>query len=497
MTVRARLTFWHSGILILLVSAFAVAAWIFLRQTELARTDKTLREQTEIVDKAMRAAGLNLANVQAADTTRILRAIHDLRARGLRSWIFADDGRLVLSTAMVDEGEGSDEERHVLGDSIDAATLSRAAKLGRARFTTMFAPTSSGGARLLASPLPEGLGSGSVVVSSSLGDIQNLLNRARNAAIMAVLSAIVLSGLAGYLLARNSLAPVAEMSRQADRIGAANLHERIPVRDSRDELGVLATTFNRLLDRVSGALEQQRRFMADASHELRTPVAVMRGEADVSLHGDNHTREEYRGALVVVRDAATRLSRTVNDIFLLARVDASQVPAEPVDVYLDELVADACRSMRSLAGPRGIGLVSDIQQDMRYTGDEQLLQRLIVNLLDNAVKYSADSGIVNIRLVETGEGISFSVSNGGIGIPAEAQAHVFDRFYRADPARSRRESGGSGSGLGLSIARWIAELHGGTLTLTEATAVRTTFTLRLPKESIFRSSDSSTVQVRS
>ncbi|MFI5227556.1 MAG: sensor histidine kinase [Gemmatimonadales bacterium] len=483
-SVRARLSLWHSGLLALLVTAFAVASYGFLRRTELARIDSMLREQSEIVTQAMTAASAG-GNITRADRAQLLGVMHDLRARGLRAWVIDAAGRPAFTTAIVQEGEGAAEERRVLGDTLPAAVLGEVATLARARVVGRTIATTSARARLYGAPLPTTLGTGAVVVSTSIRDLDALLANARDAAIAAVLVALLLSALAGYVLARKSLSPVIAMSRQADRIGAANLHERLLVSHPHDELGRLATTFNRLLDRVADAFTHQRRFMADASHELRTPVAILRGEADVTLSSDERTREDYRDALVVVRDAADRLSRTVNDIFLLARVDASQVPSAPAPVYLDELVNDTCRTIRSLAAQRGIKLVCDTAGEISYVGDTALLERLVMNLVDNAIKYSDDGGTVSVRLARGASGIDLTVENGGRGSPRDAQGHVFDRFFRADTARTHAGQAttlnvSSGSGLGLAIAKWIAELHGGRVDLTSSMPGRTVFTFRLP-----------------
>ncbi|HEY2163606.1 MAG TPA: ATP-binding protein [Gemmatimonadaceae bacterium] len=482
--VRARLSIWHSGLLALLLTAFAVASYGFLRRTELARIDSTLHEQSEIVAQAMSAVAAG-GTISHADTARLLGVMHDLRARGLRAWVVDGAGRPVFATAMVHEGEGAAEERSVLGDTLPAEVLSAAGPIARTRVVQQTISTDSGRARLYGAPLPETLGTGAVVVSTSLRDLDALLTDARDAAVAAVIVAVLLSALAGYVLARKSLLPVTSMSQQADRIGAANLHERLPVTNPHDELGRLATTFNRLLDRVDNAFEQQRRFMADASHELRTPVAILRGETDISLSSDDRTRDDYRGALVVVHNAADRLSRTVNDIFLLARVDASQVPTAPAPLYLDELVADTCRAMRSLAAQRGVTLTCDTAGELAYVGDTVLLERLVMNLVDNAIKYSDDGGTVRVRLDHNARSIALTVANSGPGIPLEAQPHVFDRFYRVDAARTaaaRGAAASSGSGLGLAIAKWIAELHGGGVELTASEPGRTVFTFRLPLE---------------
>jgi heavy metal sensor kinase len=482
-SVRAQLSLWYSGLLALLVTAFVALSYGFVRRTELTRIDSTLREQSEIVAQAMGSAAPH-GGTTRADTARLLGVMHDLRARGLRAWVFGATGRPLFTTAMVQEGEGEAEERGVLGDTLPAETLVAVGLLARTRVVQRTIVTDSARARLYGAPLPATLGEGSVVVSTSLRDLDALLAHARDAAIAAIVVALLLSALAGYVLALKSLSPVSAMSRQADRIGASNLHERLPVTNSHDELGQLATTFNRMLDRVDSAFEQQRRFMADASHELRTPVAILRGEADITLSSDDRTREDFRGALVVVRDAADRLTRTVNDIFLLARVDASQVPTSATPLYLDEVVTDTCRAMRSLAAQRSITLACDGGGELAYVGDTALLERLVMNLVDNAIKYSDDGDTVCVRLARNASGIFLSVENGGPGIPAESRAHVFDRFYRVDAARTQaaQSSGArssSGSGLGLSIAKWIAELHGGGVDLTSEPG-RTVFTLRLP-----------------
>jgi two-component system, OmpR family, sensor kinase len=481
-SVRARLSIWHSGLLALLVTAFALASYGFLRRTELARIDTTLQEQSEIVTQAMTAVAGG-AMLTHTDTAGLRAAMHDLRARGLRAWVIDGAGRPIVTTAMVHENEGAAEELRVLGDTLPDAVLRDVGPVARTGIVQRTVATDSGRARLYGAPLPAALGAGAVIVSTSLSDLDALLRDARDAAVVAVLVALLLSAIAGYFLARQSLVPVTAMSQQADRIGASNLHDRLPVTNPHDELGRLATTFNRMLDRVDGAFEQQRRFMADASHELRTPVAILRGEADIALSADGRTREDYRGALVVVHDAADRLSRTVNDIFLLARVDASQVPTSPAPLYLDELVADTCRAMRSLAVQRGITLTCETSGEMAYVGDTDLLERLVMNLVDNAIKYSDDHGAVSVRLDRDAGGIRLAVTNGGAGIPVAAQPHVFDRFYRADAARTsavRGAAASSGSGLGLAIAKWIAELHGGRIELTASEPGRTVFTFRLP-----------------
>ena len=481
MSVRARLTLLYSGLLVLIVIGFAIAGYVYLDRIEHERIDRTLHEQSEIVLQAVESIKKDRGVFARRDATQLLPTLHELRARGIRAWIFDEDGTLRVSTGQVEEGEGPDEELAVLGDSIPLTLLQQDAR--RRSATLSEVRVGEYGARLLAAPLPREVGPGVLIASYPLREVALLLARARWDAAIAIVAALIVSLGAGYLLARGAMAPVAAMSNQADRIGAANLHERVPVHNQHDELGVLATTFNGLLDRVADALAQQRRFMADASHELRTPVAILRSETDIVLRSSNRTMGDYREALTVVQTAAERLGHTVDDIFLLALVDAKEAPLTASSIYLNDLVVDGCRAMRSLAESRGITIDGEASIEAPYIGDEQLLQRLIANLLDNAIKYSPRNGRVEVRFQRVEDTYALCVSNIGSGIPAEARAHVFDRFFRADSARTAVVGDHqriTGSGLGLPIARWIAERHGGTLDLTDASDDRTTFTLRLP-----------------
>jgi two-component system, OmpR family, sensor kinase len=278
---------------------------------------------------------------------------------------------------------------------------------------------------------------------------------------------------------------VARMSATASRIGAANLHERLPVANERDELGRLALVINGLLARLDVSFEQQRQFMADASHELRTPIAIMRSEAEVALAEPESSSQELRESIRIFKDETKRLTGIVEDLFLLARADAGQYKLTSKEFYLDELAGEVTRAVRALAAEKGLTLQLDATAEMPFRGDENLVRRLLLNLVDNAIKYTPRGGAVTVSCETHGKRYIVTVSDTGPGIPAEAQPHIFDRFYRADSARSRAEqdSAGltSGAGLGLSIARWVAEAHEGTLELLRSSAAGSVFELILPR----------------
>jgi heavy metal sensor kinase len=319
-----------------------------------------------------------------------------------------------------------------------------------------------------------------LVILRSLHPQQEMLEEVTATFAWVIPIAILLASGGGYFLARKSLAPVVAMSRQAGRIGAENLHERLAVQNERDELGHLARSFNSLLDRLGESFERQRRFMADASHELRTPVAILRGEAEVALSQQSRPLEEYRESLGVLHHEAERLTRIVEDLFTLTRADAGQYPLQPRDFYLDELIAECVHSARTLALAKKISLVFEGAAESPIHADESLIRRMLLNLLDNAIKYTPEGGRVTVACHRNGQNYVVSITDTGKGIPAELQPRIFERFFRADQARSRAESDGGGAGLGLAISRWIAEAHQGRLELTRSDFTGSTFTACLP-----------------
>ena len=286
--------------------------------------------------------------------------------------------------------------------------------------------------------------------------IRSLLKTAYDASLYLVAPLLILlAGIGGYFLARKSLKPIAAMGDRAKRISAANLHERLPIKNAKDELGNLAIVFNELLDRLDVEFDRQRRFMADASHELRTPLAIIRGESEVALLKDTRTPNEYQESLRIVNDESQRLTKIVEDLFTLARADSGEFKADLRDVYVDELVGDCVRSIRTLADKRNI-TIEFSGTETKIKGDETLLRRLFLNVLDNAVKYNIDGGRIKVNVAD----LTIAISNTGDEIPADQQKLIFDRFYRIEKSRTHNgETAMSGAGLGLSIAKWIADLH--------------------------------------
>jgi signal transduction histidine kinase len=228
--------------------------------------------------------------------------------------------------------------------------------------------------------------------------------------------------------------------------------------------------------------------MADASHELRTPVAIVCGESEVALSQQVRSLEEYRESLAIVHDEGRRLTRIVEDLFTLTRADAGQYKFEPATFYLDETIGECVRAVRSLAAQHELELQYKYAGDeILFRGDEGLIRRMILNLLDNAIKFTSAGGQVRVDIARDDSSCAIRITDTGAGIPVEAQPHIFERFYRADQARSRSsgdETGGSsGAGLGLSIVSWIVEMHGGSISLEHSDQSGSTFLITLPANS--------------
>ena len=290
--------------------------------------------------------------------------------------------------------------------------------------------------------------------------------------------ALGLAALGGWFLVRKGLSPVVAMADRARRIGGENLSERLPVANPRDELGHLAETFNELLGRVEAALTQQRQFMADASHELRTPVTATRTAAAVALQQTHRDEAEYRETLRIVEEQAARLSRVVDDMFTLARADTGSYPIRTTPMYLDEVIDEVVRASRVVAGTKDVSIEATVVPSAAFTGDEELIRRMIVNLIDNAVRHTPAGRAVRVELDATAKGFAIAVKDQGPGIPADIRSQIFERFFRGDGAR--RWSAHDGAGLGLALARWIARAHGGDVVLARSSPSGSTFVITLP-----------------
>ena len=312
-----------------------------------------------------------------------------------------------------------------------------------------------------------------LVAASPLSDVLREQREVLEAMWVGIPIVLLLASAGGLWLASIGLAPIARMARQANEIpltGVLDLGES----ERTDELGQLARAFNDLVARLRSALQTQRQFMADASHELRTPVSVIRSAAEVALSRVRRNEPEYREALTIVGGEARRAGRLVEDMLVLARGDAGGYPLQPVALYLDETVAECRRTVEVLASECGVTLRTSPLQEMAFVGDEDLLRRMLVNVVQNAVQHTPAGGTVSIDVTH-GAAVTIEVTDQGHGIAPADRERIFGRFVQLDPSRR-----GSGTGLGLPIARWIAGAHGGSLELASSSDAGSTFRITLP-----------------
>ncbi len=468
-SVRVRLTLWYVGVLAFVLVGFSVALYELVSLGLYEDLDDNLQLSLETVAvKLVRELGEGRPERQAA-----LDAVNELSTREAAA-VFGPTGALVAEQPAL----GGIHASPPAPDSLQAGDIHLETEKQRVNGESV---TRRVAAQRVQAPAHNG--SYVLVVSASFEPVTDKLADIREMLYVMVPAALLLSGLGGWFLARRSLSSVVAMSERARRISAENLEQRLPVGNPRDELGRLAATFNELLSRLNESFTHQRRFMADASHELRTPLSVMRTATDVTLEREGRTEGEYRDALKIIDEQSRRLSRIVEDMFTLARADVGQQGLHPCDFYLDELVMEAARAAGVLASRKGVRVSVAPAAETPFHGDEGLLRQMLLNLLDNAVKHTPGGGSVRVVLARSNGRLTITVSDTGTGIAEEAQPHIFERFYRVDKARSRAaaaQAGGSGAGLGLSIARWIAEAHGGSLELRRSESAGSTFVASLP-----------------
>ena len=288
--------------------------------------------------------------------------------------------------------------------------------------------------------------------------------------------AVLLAGSGGWLLARRALRPVDQMTEAARRISAEHLDERVHTTGTGDELDRLAATLNDMLGRLDVTFRQIRQFSADASHELQTPLTILQGELEVALRAPR-TPDEYRRVLTSALEESGRIARLVEGLLLLSRADAGVLRMDHQPVDLARLVAEVCEHSQVLAKARGVTLDLGPLTPVTIQGDQQHLRRLLLNLVDNGLKYTPAGGRVTLALHQDGAWAVLRVADTGIGLAPEEQERIFQRFYRAPAAMSRGEEG---SGLGLCIARSIVEAHGGAIQVESAEGHGSIFTVCLP-----------------
>jgi two-component system OmpR family sensor kinase len=450
LSLRARLTLWYTITLVLVLGLFG---------------GDVLIEQKRL---GIRGADQELESVQATLANIFREELRELDAPEVAAREAKDAMRSLGDDVMILDASGrplaTQLGRLTLADLMPRQSLPSVATIDAA----------SGAWRVHARRLTIDRAAFTLVVARPLTDLAREQHEVREAMFVVIPLALLLAGVGGWWLASIGLRPVTQMARRAASMPLSGLEE-VGTAPRDDELGQLARAFNGLVARLRGALETQRQFMADASHELRTPVSIIRTAADVTLGREHRDEAEYRDALATTAAQSRRLGRLVDDMLVLARADAGAYPLRPVTLYLDDVVEECRRAVGLLASTRGVTVRTHSPSDVSIRGDEELLRRLILNLLQNAIQHSPAGGLVSVDIAPNGSRVYVRVADTGTGIPESDRGRIFERFVQLDPSR-RAE----GTGLGLPIAKWIAEAHQGSLSVESTGPAGSTFCVVLP-----------------
>jgi len=288
--------------------------------------------------------------------------------------------------------------------------------------------------------------------------------------------AVIIITFGGYLLVRRALTPVEQITRAAERITQHNLSERLPVTQTGDQLEQLSISLNRMIARLDDAFQNSRRFVADASHELRTPLTILRGELE-NIAEDTRLDRELRDRAASLLEETEHLGKIVNQLFTLSRLDAGEAQREWARFDLSELAKTTADQMSLLAEDKGISIDCEAGAPVWVEGDRVRLKQVVVNLLDNAIKYTRGKGAIQLRVRGVNGDAVLEVADNGIGIPPESLPHIFERFYRVDPSRVENSES---AGLGLSIVKSICTAHGAEIEAQSTPGSGSSFRVKLP-----------------
>jgi two-component system heavy metal sensor histidine kinase CusS len=433
-SIGARLTLWYSLVLLGGLALFGAGIWLVVAHSLTATIDETLAAQAQGVATVLQT------EYQPGQPAQLREELSEYAEA-------TPEGRLI-------------EVRDPKG----LALIEGRAATGHYR--TLTTETTVQGQRFR------------IVVATPLESMELTLRRLREVLLWATPAVLLVASMGGYWISRRALKPVDEITRAARTIGIQNLSLRLEVPASVDELARLSETWNGMLDRLEGAVKRLSQFTADASHELRTPMALIRATAELTLRRER-SPETYREALAHILDETDRTTRLIEDLLLLARADAG-LPALSLDrLELTPLVRDVCEQGQILAQERQLEISTEAPEQPVYVdANHPALRRLLLLLVDNAMKYTPAGGHITVSVALDWSGPTVTVSDTGIGIPDSALPHIFERFYRVDESRNREVGG---AGLGLSIAQWIAERHHARLEAESVVGRGSAFRVRFPQ----------------
>ncbi len=462
MSIRLRLTLWYVLLLAVILIAFSGALYALLSFNLFSEVDRTLQTRAEEIQR-----GINTA-VDLQSDPRVFFARRRLTLPPAETFATQD----VFVQVQIDTADGAVMSRSDnLGEKalVVATALLTRVKEGAAVYANLSIDQVP--LRVYVAPLnTRGQTIGVIQVAQSLQEVNATLRQLGTLLVAGILGGLAVAFISGAILARGALAPMDRITQTAGAISrGGELSQRIDAPQVMDEVGRLAATFNEMLARIEGSFRAQKRFVADVSHELRSPLTAIRGNLDLLRRGADNPQ-----ALADIDSEAARMQRLVNDLLLLAQADAGlQIRQEVVE--LDTLLLEVYRQARLTA--KGVNVALGNEDQAQITGDADRIKQMLLNLADNALKYTPNGGTVTLALERDTEWARVSVSDTGQGILAPDLEKIFDRFYRVDADRSREKGG---AGLGLAICKSIADAHGGRIEVASEVGRGSKFVVWLP-----------------
>jgi len=470
-SLRTRLTLYYVGFFAAALLALDIGLYMIVRQALIGSIDNELRLAARLLQQGFAESNQTLRTYFDGD-----RIFVRLRPPGVGGFVASNLGVQVYdrSESVVAISPNLSEQMTMDSDAFAAAVNNT--------ITIRTVGSGAGARREIIAPLilrnpvtkePEVVGVAQI--ARAMDETEMALNIFAYALLGGGVVVLLAAARGGTWLTRAAFRPIDEIAATAQSIvHAEDLSRRVPVPAAQDELQRLTITINDLLARMEALFSAQRRFIADVSHELRTPLAAMQGNLDVLARGAARDPELLAESIADMRREAARLIRMTNDLLLLARSDTGfELHREPVE--LDTLLLEVHRELRPLAGEVTLAIGEEDQAVV--LGDRDRIKQALLNLGINAIQHTPAGGTVTLGLSRQGEWAALTVTDSGTGIAPEDLPHIFDRFYRADQSRSRNRGG---AGLGLAIVRWVAEVHGGRVTVSSVPGSGSTFTLLLP-----------------
>jgi heavy metal sensor kinase len=461
-SIRFRLVVWYAGLLTVIFVLLGALMFVRLK----GYLEDSLRDTQ--ARRAQQIAEILLTNLKKSGEPFVVSEVKDryepeINGRFIR--ITRPDGSLLYRSGPPNE-QNFDPADVPPAEPSSHREFARKEKLpdGRALLIAAVRATTADGQSYL------------VEMGAPTTPIETMLDRLLLLLVVGLPVVVLVAVAGGYFLVKRALTPVDQIGSKAELITQHNLNDRLPVTRTGDELERLSVSLNHMITRLDDAFQNSKRFVADASHELRTPLTILRGELE-NLVDDARLAPETRDRVGSLLEEVERLSKIVERLFALSRLDAGEAQAEWVAFDLGELARTTCEQMSLLAEDKRISITCDPPPTVTVNGDRARMKEVVVNLLDNAIKYTPEGGAIHLK-VGTVEGRAvLEVADTGIGIPPEAVAHVFDRFFRVDRVRSREHGG---AGLGLSIVKSICNAHGGEVAVESAVGRGSRFRVKLP-----------------